>query len=204
MLDLLSNLNNNRQASIPKIRQNSLAVNQQATNHVDRSWMGEAVRQIFPIKRKSNPTDTRRINSQPDIETNRNFLYPATTYYSRPAHSRSRTKRRIIPDYYYIGKFTNWNNTNTVNNNLNSNSNITKLNRFISSIYIVGDSAYIFIYRFLIVRKNRVIRFVNKQRTDENILQLFSLFLMGHGHPTWTNYTLNYQHNQLTTTSSRY
>ena len=92
MLILLSNLNNNRQASIPKIRQNSLVVNQQATNHVDRSRMGEAVREIFPIKRKSNPTDTRRINSKPDIETNRNFLYPATTYYSRPAHSRSRTK----------------------------------------------------------------------------------------------------------------
>ena len=140
MLILLSNLNNNRQASIPKIRPNSLAVNQQATNHVDRSWMSEAVRQIFPIKRKSNPTDTRRINSQPDIETNRNFLYPATTYYSRPAHSRSRTKRRIIPDYYYIGKFTNWNNTNTVNNNLNSNSNITKLNRFIESFNTLFNS----------------------------------------------------------------
>ena len=62
MFNLLSNLNNNRQASIPKIRQNSLAVNQQATNHVDRSRMCEAVRQIFPIKRNSNPTDTRRIN----------------------------------------------------------------------------------------------------------------------------------------------
>ena len=132
------NLNNRRQESIKKTRQNSPAVNQQAINHVDSSRIDEAVRQFYTINQDSNPTDTRRINPQPNIETNRNFLYPAATYYNRPAHSRSRTKRKIIPDDYYIGKFTNW--TNTANNNLNSNSNNRKLNRFMSSFNYLFSS----------------------------------------------------------------
>ena len=124
------NSNNNRQA-VSKNGRRFHAINQQTINYVNSSRKREAVYQTFPIKQNENPIDARGINSKPNIQINRNFLYSAAAYNNKPAYSHRRTKRRIIPDDYYIGKFTNW--TNMVNKNLNSNSNNTKLDRFISS-----------------------------------------------------------------------